>query len=259
MTIEDRDMDDQDVTLLLREAAGGIEPGAAPYAAVVRGGKRRRARRWAAGAVTVLALTGVAGTFGAGALMDRPEPVAAETAPSPERRHVYTPWVTPLATVRDGANASELRLSVEVWGAPRNAAEIREQKARMVRHGVWRDRESDPVRPGDVWFSVVATRVGDGRRTVVVSGLEQAGGERPGYVAYDLPGDLVSGRVVVGHVSPDVRRITYQWRDGSSDPGLIQVAGLKDRWFALRADAGRRLRAITTVDAAGESKTWPAS
>ncbi|MDF2710446.1 MAG: hypothetical protein K0R62_6098 [Nonomuraea muscovyensis] len=78
-------------------------------------------------------------------------------------------------------------------------------------------------------------------------------------MAYDLPKDPHPSRVFLGRVTPDVRRIVYTWRDGScSEVTLVRVAGLGHRWFALRADADRRLRTITTIDDRGGSKIWPA-
>lgn len=258
MMNEDHDMRQRGIAVLLREAADQVEPGMAPYQAVVRGGRRRKARRWAAGAVATLALTGVAATLGANVLMtgQAAPSVAAQTEPSPQERHVYTPWVTPLADLPGGKTGAGARMSVEVWGAPRTAGEIREQQARMIRQGVWQDRRTDPVRVGDVWFSVVTTGLKDGRRAIVIDGLEQAAGS--GYVSYGLPKDLVSGRWIVGQVSPDVRRILYSQGARTAEAKLIQVAGLRDRWFvAANVNPGTDLNVIRTPDARNQPKTGP--
>lgn len=253
---EDRDMRQRGIAVLLREAADQVDPGVAPYQAVVRGGRRRKARRRAAGAVTALVLTGVAATLGANVLVARQAApsVAAQAELSPQERHVYTPWVTPLTELSGGKSAQRLRVSVEVWGAPRTAAEIREQQARMIRHGVWQHRKADPVRAGDVWFSVVTTGLQDGKRTIVVSGLEQADAGSAGYSSYELPKSLVSGRWIVGWASPDVRRILYSQGAKTAEATLIQVAGLRERWFAAHPNMGTDLHTIT---AQNQSTTEP--
>src|SRR5881409_292052 len=56
------DMTNTDIALLLAEAADGVEIGIAPTQAVIRGGRRRRARRWAVAAGAALAIVGTTGT-----------------------------------------------------------------------------------------------------------------------------------------------------------------------------------------------------
>ncbi|MDG4864788.1 hypothetical protein P8605_42235, partial [Streptomyces sp. T-3] len=57
-------MAERDIALLLADAADGVEPGIAPFQAVVRGGKRRRARRrWAIGAAAALVIAGSTGSL----------------------------------------------------------------------------------------------------------------------------------------------------------------------------------------------------
>ncbi|MEV0476818.1 hypothetical protein AB0I50_44310 [Streptomyces prunicolor] len=51
-------MTDRDIALLLADAADEVEIGIAPYQAVIRGGRRRRARRWALATATALARHG---------------------------------------------------------------------------------------------------------------------------------------------------------------------------------------------------------
>ncbi|NRQ36433.1 hypothetical protein HII36_32055 [Nonomuraea sp. NN258] len=303
------DMADRGVALLLREVAEQVDPGMAPYQAVVRGGRRRKARRWAAGTVAALAAAGVAGTLVTTVLPARQEQTqialpaqdqaqvqvrgpaqmsgqapaqgtaqapaqgtaqvpgqatgeatdqgTGQADPSPEARHVYAPQVTQLAEVPNGK--ATVRVSVEVWGAPRDESEIREQRARMKKHGVWDERSADPVKVGDVWFAVVATRASDGKREIVASALEQPGASDLGYSSYSLPRRLTDGRVIVGHVTSDVRGIAFVWRKEIRKPKLVQVAGLKERWFSMRAGSAERLRSIVTYDAANRSKVWPAS
>ena len=51
-----------DIALLLADAADEVEVGAAPYQAVVRGGRRRKTRRWAVAAVAAAVIAGSTGT-----------------------------------------------------------------------------------------------------------------------------------------------------------------------------------------------------
>ncbi|MFB7508308.1 hypothetical protein ACFC0P_33555, partial [Streptomyces broussonetiae] len=48
------EMTQTDIALLLADAADEVEIGIAPVQAVIRGGRRRRARRWAVAAATAL-------------------------------------------------------------------------------------------------------------------------------------------------------------------------------------------------------------
>lgn len=57
------DMSDSDIALLLADATDEVEIGIAPYEAVIRGGRRRRARRWAVAAATALVLAGSSATL----------------------------------------------------------------------------------------------------------------------------------------------------------------------------------------------------
>ncbi|MFE1883115.1 hypothetical protein ACFW7O_26195, partial [Streptomyces diastatochromogenes] len=57
------DMSQTDIALLLADAADEVEIGIAPVQAVIRGGRRRRARRWAVATVTALVVAGATGAL----------------------------------------------------------------------------------------------------------------------------------------------------------------------------------------------------
>ncbi|MER5828915.1 hypothetical protein ABT086_43740, partial [Streptomyces mirabilis] len=57
------DMTHRDIAFLLADAADEAEIGIAPYQAVVRGGRRRKARRWALAAAAALVIAGSTGTL----------------------------------------------------------------------------------------------------------------------------------------------------------------------------------------------------
>ncbi|MFI6496333.1 hypothetical protein [Nonomuraea typhae] len=239
--------DDRDVALLLKKAAEQVEIEAAPYQAVVRGGRRRRARRRAALAGVALAVV-VSGFAGTAAFEERPLVNWDRANPTAVQRHVYDPQVTALGEV------AGRRLYIEVWGAPRDDAELREQKARMVRAGVWEDRAPKSFPPpavGETWYSVYAPG-GSGGKEPVASGVEAP-----------LDGDLgtvhVTGlgmrRLAMGEVSPDVVRITGDWSAGSVKGTITQVRGLENPWFTVEGDA--ELKSFTTFHRDGTAEHHP--
>ncbi|MFI9558234.1 hypothetical protein [Nonomuraea endophytica] len=226
--------EERDIALLLREAAEGVEVGAAPYEKVVRGGRRRRARRRAAGAVLALALAGIAVPVAGDLTADRPlvnwEPTAKVEL---DRRYVYDPSVTTLGEVNGQP------VVIEVWGAARDAAELREQQRHMIARNVWDERTSgDEPEIGQTWYLVY---LGAQKRTLA-TGVEEVG--------YFTHTQTIGSRlVVVGQVTPDIRRIIYKWSTGDVEGRLIQVPGLTQRWFVMEADAKARRMSVITYDA----------
>jgi hypothetical protein len=132
-------MTDRDIALLLADAADEVEIGIAPYQAVIRGGRRRRARRWALATATALVIVGTSGGLALAGLRGgdggevTPAVTQRATQPStPEERHVYTPQETTLAA---GVEQGETwYVTVDVWGAPRTEAEAAAQLRSMSSH-----------------------------------------------------------------------------------------------------------------------------
>ncbi|MGW0580704.1 hypothetical protein ACWD25_33225, partial [Streptomyces sp. NPDC002920] len=58
---KNHEMTHHDIALLLADAADEVEIGIAPTQALIRGGRRRKARRWAVGAGVALVVAGSTG------------------------------------------------------------------------------------------------------------------------------------------------------------------------------------------------------
>lgn len=117
-------MTDRDIALLLADAADEVEIGIAPYQAVIRGGRRRRARRWALATAAALVIVGGSGTLALAGLRDgngvevSPAVKQQSTEPlTPEERNVYEPQGTVIGIGDIGGK--EWQITVDVWGAPR--------------------------------------------------------------------------------------------------------------------------------------------
>ena len=131
------DMTDSDIALLLADAADEVEIGIAPYQAVIRGGRRRRARRWAVATAAALVIAGRRATLALAGLPgdgDGRRVAPAATQPPTTAAHAFDePQPTTLATgTEDG---KEWGVLVDVWGAPRNEAEAEAQLAAMAEYG----------------------------------------------------------------------------------------------------------------------------
>ncbi|MEV6111649.1 hypothetical protein AB0L59_03820 [Streptomyces sp. NPDC052109] len=248
-------MTQTDIALLLADAADEVEIGIAPVQAVIRGGRRRRARRWAVATTTALVLAGSTGATlavtGLPGDTDRHAPVASQPS-TPEARHVYVPQVTQLARGTDHGTA--WRVVVSVWGAPRDRSEAATQLAAMRKYGI-----EPAVLP-------------DGRqlvgKTSHYSGLYY-GGNPFRTIMFDtvkkwepLSGtDLMSGavpldkadsnrpeRLVVGTVALTARQVRCGWKDGTST--LVEpqaVAGSPVEWFACTAPAGTAYQSAEVI------------
>ncbi|MFD5521257.1 hypothetical protein [Streptomyces sp. NPDC127066] len=263
---------DADIAFLLAEAADEVEIGTAPYQAVLRGGRRRKARRWAMAAAAALVVAASTGTLAlAGGTDDRGGRVEpAVTAPStPERRHVYEPQMTTLATAWD--HGKEWNLDVSVWGAPENEAEAQYQRSRMSDHALTptgTQVASDLIGKG--WEFVHLT-MGDSTATVLDEPVEK--GES--FSGTDIEAAAVplrTGRagtagayrlLVIGKVAKTAREVTCRWDDGTSTrvpmapegagfamefkPMIRRVAGSPANWFVCLAPAGTNYKSAAVT------------
>ncbi|WP_225860390.1 hypothetical protein [Streptomyces triticiradicis] len=262
---------DADIAFLLARAADEVEIGTAPYQAVLRGGRRRRARRWATAAATALVIAGSTGTLalagGTGGDEGRRTVPAVTGPPTAERRHVYEPRMTTVASARD--NGKDWSVTVVTWGAPKNEAEAQYQRSRMGEYGLTptgTETASDLI--GKSWI-FVRLLVGDGPSTTIQDGpadRSDADGStdlevssrpldtgRPG-----AAGKAV--RLVIGKADPTVRAVTCTWDDGTSVP--VPMAGAGDgfgwnlkpmirraegspaNWFVCLAPEGRSYKSV---------------
>ncbi|MES4892193.1 hypothetical protein [Streptomyces sp. NPDC096012] len=244
---ENHEMTQSDIAILLADAADEVAIGTAPVQAVMRRGRRRRARRWVVATATALV---VAGSTGALAVMGLPgdghgghrATVAVVKPPSsPEARHVYEPQRTELA--RGTYRGEEWHVTVQVWGAPRDEAEADRQFDAMAALGL---KPADARKPADLIgkISYFATRGwgATGRpQQVMFNSVEKF----EDFSDTDLEsaatrlgiGGESSGRLVIGIVAKAARQVTCHWKDGTT-----AVAEPADGFSAH--DSGSAIRSV---------------
>jgi hypothetical protein len=227
---ENHDMTQTDIALLLADAADEAEIGIAPVEAVIRGGRRRKARRWAvAAAATAVVLAGSTGATLAfaglpGEHSDRVTPTAPRPA-SPEGRHVYEPQRTELA--RGSEHGKKWEVWVLVWGAPRDTREAALQFDAMRRMDLRPtvDKAADLVGKTS-YFSVRS--YGDNPPRVVmfdtVKRIDRLSGTDLQAAAVNLKEVSATEphRLVVGQVARTAREVTCRWKDGSSTVARLE-------------------------------------
>jgi hypothetical protein len=257
-------MTDRDIALLLADAADEVEIGIAPYQAVIRGGRRRRARRWALATAAALVITGMSGTLALAGLRDggggevTPAVTQKATQPStPEERHVYAPQETMLGAGTE--QGKEWYVTVDVWGAPLTKAEAEAQLTAMsARHEEPWDKGQASALVGRTTYFVRHT-LGSGDPALLMgdsaSGQDTMAGTDLKSGASILDPKKTDGplRLVVGHVAKTAQEVTCTWKDGSStvahkvaagadvnsDEATIRpAAGSSDNWFVCVAPAG---------------------
>lgn len=130
-------MSDSDIALLLADATDEVEIGIAPYDAVIRGGRRRRTRRWAVAAATALVLAGSSATLAAAGLPGRDSGSGGTVATQPPG--TATPRVLAPAnrvTLASGTeDGKEWRVTLDSWPAPVDTAEAQATLNAMRAHG----------------------------------------------------------------------------------------------------------------------------
>lgn len=257
------DMANSDITLLLADATDEVEIGIAPYEAVIRGGRRRKARRWAVAAATALVIAGSSATLAVAGLPGGSGTVTppATQAPTATRADLYTPQRTTLRTgVEDG---KEWRVFIDVWAAPRSEAEAAGQLAAMgeygdVPTGVTKASELIGKSSYVTFFSDGDSADRDNRRGVYEDAFEAADDPmwstdvQSAAIPFRTTNEHVQ-RLVVGMVGKDAEQVTCTWRDGtktkvdrpgqdtevSTDQAAIRTAkGSPVDWFVCLAPKG---------------------
>ncbi|MFF2223681.1 hypothetical protein ACFVV7_10250 [Streptomyces globisporus] len=242
-----------DIAFLLAEATGEVRIGTAPAQALIRGGRRRRARRWAvvaattlvvAGSTGALALNGLSGDGGRGA-SSASRPVASAEASEPHMR----------TTLASGTDAGvPWRVYIDVWKAPADTTQARATLTAMAKFG---EHPEDISAPSELVGKVahfVHRVTGEEAKTTQVGNLVLRpeddvlnGGE---YGAVTLPLLPNSGkaapRLVFGQVAKTAREVTCTWKNGTStkvgrtsaDADAPVIHSLKDSpydWFVCLA------------------------
>ncbi|MBK3581793.1 hypothetical protein JHN63_50215 [Streptomyces sp. MBT65] len=248
-------MTDRDIALLLADAADEVEIGIAPYQAVIRGGRRRRARRWALATATALVIAGTSGTLALAGLRDgsgvevSPAVTQGSTAPAtPQERHVYAPQQTLLGTGSVGGK--EWRITVDEWGAPHDEGEARIQFQAMRTYGEVPVEVSKPSQLVGKSSFFTRRSIGDGAPAALTENTIGANDAMRGTdlesAALSLdPKHTMPQRLVIGQVARTAQEVTCTWKDGSSTVVHRVPAG---------ADVNSDESAIRTV--AGSSTNW---
>ncbi|NUO45418.1 MAG: hypothetical protein HOV73_28455 [Streptomyces sp.] len=256
------DMTNSDITTLLTEATDEVEIGIAPYQAVIRGGRRRKARRWAVATATALVIAGssatlaVAGLPGGGGTVG---PAATQT-PTTAPADLYTPQRTTLASgIEDG---KEWSVVIDVWAAPRTEAEAAGQLEAMGEAG---DVPTGVTKASElVGKSSYLTFLSDGsdkredRRGVYEDAFEKTDDPMNGTdvesaaIPFRTTAEHVE-RLVIGMVGKDAEQVTCTWKDGTATkvdrpakntevstdrPAIRTAGGSPVDWFVCLAPKG---------------------
>ncbi|MGW7258513.1 hypothetical protein [Streptomyces sp. NPDC054834] len=246
------DMTQTDIDLLLADAAEEVEIGIAPVQAVIRGGRRRRARRWAVAAATALVLAGSTGATLAvtglpGGHGDR------TVATTPQQRHVYTPQRTELSRGTD--RGTHWRVVLSVWGVPRDEAEASRQRHAMAEDGIESLGlpEASGLAGRTSYF--VSLYYGDEHPRVVLfdtfekwdhmSGTDLGAGAVPLVQKYAVGGP---SRLVAGRVAKTTAQVKCTWDDGTSTVEVTrEAAGTPVNWFVCVAPEGTAYKDVKVL------------
>ena len=250
------DMTNGDIASMLAGAADEVEIGIAPYEAVIRGGRRRKARRWAVAAATALVLAGSSATLAVAGLPGGDgtvAPAATQSAtPAPD---LFTLTRTTLATGTE--NGKEWRVAIDVWAAPRTEAQAAGQLEAMGEAG---DAPAVGTEASELIGKssyVVYFSDGDKRRNTfedvftkddTMSGTDLQSASTPFDVDTDGP-----ERLVIGMVGKDAQQVTCNWKNGTATkvdrapqnedtstdiPAIRPAEGSLVDWFVCLAPEG---------------------
>ncbi|WP_328565187.1 hypothetical protein [Streptomyces coelicoflavus] len=220
-----RDAAQERISSLLAETANEVETGVAPVDAVVRAGRRHRARRRTATAVAAVVLAGTTGTL---ALTSLPggngSSAPAKPAPADERR-VFLPQISQVAF----GTAGDVRwgVNVQVWPAPYDKAEAVEQTEAMADWGLTPTTSGNPsdlvgrtsyfvIRfygPEGATNDELTSRLVDSDTT---SRLPWPKGTEVKVLPQPLTGEDGPHRLVIGTVPTTAKQVACHWKDGTT-------------------------------------------
>ncbi|MFE6359437.1 hypothetical protein ACFVP3_05450 [Streptomyces sp. NPDC057806] len=248
-------MTHRDIALLLAEAADEAEIGIAPTQAVLRGGRRRRARRWAVATATALVIAGSSGALAVAGLPGGDGGGSREVAVAPSvSADLLKPRSTALAVGRDeGKNWSVM---LELWAPPQNEKEARAQLAAMEEFGMRPDgveRASELI--GRTTYFVgraVEGAYGEIEQGALGDKSAESGSERAVPLEPDTDGPA---RLVVGRLAKWDAAVMCMWQNGTSTnlredrPGsngsaITSVEGSPADWFVCLAPKGTSYKSV---------------
>ncbi|MGW7260772.1 hypothetical protein [Streptomyces sp. NPDC054834] len=256
---EKYDMTQADIAFLLADAAGGVEIGTAPVEAVMRAGRRRKARRWAVAAATAVVLAGATGTLAYAGLPGghggRGAPAA--TRPAPPTREAGVPEWADLSGGKYEGKAWQV--GVQVWPAPHNESEAAAQWDAMGNFGYRPERVTrytDLIGKTSV-SAILADGEGRGKQ-VLFNKLPPATGTQSGLTL--LAQVRTPFTLVIGEAAKSAKEITCHWKDGDSsvarrgeetysidapNAALRPAAAYSGaNWFACAAPKGTEFKSV---------------
>ncbi|MEU0208832.1 hypothetical protein [Streptomyces canus] len=256
------DMSDSDIAVLLADAADEVEIGIAPYQAVLRGGRRRRARRWAVAAATALVLAGSSATLAVAGLPGGDGGQVATQPLVPVDADPSRVLHTTLATGTD--QGSKWRVLIDVWSAPRDEKQAEAQRAAMALRG---ETPPDAHDASDLIGKItyfVYRGYGD-RTTKIMENTVPASDTMTGT-------DLISGslplrpdakadvRLVIGYLAKTAQRVNCTWTNdtatvvekagaatGTDVPAIRSAEGSPYNWFVCVAPKGTEYKTAEVI------------
>ncbi|MCX4739495.1 hypothetical protein [Streptomyces antibioticus] len=213
-----------DIALLLADAADEVEIGIAPTQALIRGGRRRKARRWAVAAAATLVVAGSTGALAVTGLSDDEDRTLPAVRPTvPETPNAVEPRGGILATGTD--EGRRWTVSIDSWRAPKDTADARSVLDAMAEYREYpADVSTAADLVGKIAYFVYHTTddaVGeDSQSTLIAQNLVPEGDTLSGTdveaAAVPLFPEDGSQRLVVGHVAKTARQVTCAWKDGTT-------------------------------------------
>ncbi|MFG2571679.1 hypothetical protein [Streptomyces sp. NPDC048481] len=256
------DMAHHDIALLLADAADEVEIGIAPTQALIRGGRRRRARRWAVAAATALVVGGSTGALAVTGLSgdggERTVPAATRPAVSQTPAPVRPADRVVLASGTDGGKRWQVAL--DVWPAPADVRDARATVVAMARDGETPTAVNTPADLVGKSAYFVLRGTGETRITQemltlhgVTTEADALHGRDVDAVAVPLsPSGRGPARLVIGKVAKSARQVTCTWKNGAKTevgrgaatagraggaPAIRTVDGSPYDWFVCLAPA----------------------
>ncbi|WP_256096560.1 hypothetical protein [Streptomyces sp. LUP30] len=250
------DMTQHDIAVRLADAADEVEIGIAPTQALIRGGRRRRSRRWAITAAAALVVAGSAGALAVTAL------------PGGDSNRVARPALRGSGTTDPGVLAphrtvfgsgteqgQEWEVSIDVWTAPADEGEAAAQLKAMDENG--EQVPSTAVAHNLVGNTSYFIHKKYGSNSEQEWGSGPRGKPLPGndfeFAVGPLPGTDGPRRLVIGHVAKTAEQVTCVWKDGTKTellrepenratstgkPAIRSAEGTAYNWFACLAPQG---------------------
>ncbi|WP_203615542.1 hypothetical protein [Streptomyces sp. SID13726] len=264
---ENHDMSNGDIALLLADAADEVEIGIAPYESVIRGGRRRRARRWAVAAATALVLAGSSATLAVAGLPGgdggRVAPAATQPGTPLPDGFETRPHRTTLASGTD--DGKRWRVVIDVWDAPRDRKEADSQRAAMAERGESPEIGKASELVGKISYFVYrgygdeTTKVMENTvpKSDTMTGTDLISGSLP--LRPDAKADV---RLVIGYVARTAERVNCTWTNetatvverapagtetASDDPVIRTPDGSPYDWFVCVAPKGAEYKSAEVI------------